>query len=79
MIAGPKDLPMIARTAGRLAGRAIGYVQLARGQFENVMQQSQARQVFPLDSIFLFSEQETQPPPPKFMSLLSYSNWENYI
>ncbi|KAG8663353.1 hypothetical protein MANES_01G202000v8 [Manihot esculenta] len=42
---GPKDLPIIARTAGRLAGRAIGYVQLARGQFENVMQQSQARQV----------------------------------
>lgn len=64
MIAGPKDLPMIARTAGRLAGRAIGYVQLARGQFENVMQQSQARQVFPLDSIFLFSEQEPNPHPP---------------
>ncbi|QCE06307.1 hypothetical protein DEO72_LG9g1318 [Vigna unguiculata] len=42
---GPKDLPIISRTAGRLAGRAIGYVQLARGQFENVMQQSQARQV----------------------------------
>ncbi|XP_010246321.1 PREDICTED: transcription factor UNE12-like isoform X3 [Nelumbo nucifera] len=42
---GPKDLPVIARTAGRLAGRAIGYVQLARGQFENVLQQSQARQV----------------------------------
>ncbi|XP_068498009.1 uncharacterized protein [Phaseolus vulgaris] len=41
---GPKDLPIISRTAGRLAGRAIGYVQLARGQFENVMQQSQARQ-----------------------------------
>lgn len=44
-IAGPKDLPRIARTAGRLAGRAIGYVQVARGQFETVMQQSQARQV----------------------------------
>ncbi|KAJ4722586.1 Sec-independent protein translocase protein TatB [Melia azedarach] len=44
-LVGPKDLPMIARTAGRLAGRAIGYVQLARGQFDNVMQQSQARQV----------------------------------
>ncbi|KAJ7954794.1 sec-independent protein translocase protein TatB-like [Quillaja saponaria] len=44
-LVGPKDLPVIARTAGRLAGRAIGYVQLARGQFENVMQQSQARQV----------------------------------
>ncbi|CAN1174731.1 Sec-independent protein translocase protein TatB [Linum perenne] len=42
---GPKDLPIIARTAGRLTGRAIAYVQLARGQFESVMQQSQARQV----------------------------------
>ncbi|XP_047315257.1 sec-independent protein translocase protein TatB [Impatiens glandulifera] len=42
---GPKDLPLIARTAGRLAGRAIGYVQLARGQFDNIMQQTQARQV----------------------------------
>jgi Sec-independent protein translocase protein TatA len=46
-VLGPKDLPIISRTAGRLAGRAIGYVQLARGQFESVMQQSQARQVFP--------------------------------
>ncbi|XP_042005035.1 sec-independent protein translocase protein TatB-like isoform X1 [Salvia splendens] len=42
---GPKDLPVIARTAGRLAGCAIGYVQVARGQFESVMHQSQARQV----------------------------------
>ncbi|CAK9311152.1 unnamed protein product [Citrullus colocynthis] len=42
---GPKDLPMIARMAGRMAGRAIGYVQLARGQFDSVMQQTQARQV----------------------------------
>ncbi|CAN0908361.1 Sec-independent protein translocase protein TatB [Linum grandiflorum] len=42
---GPKDLPIIARTAGRLTGRAIAYVQLARGQFESVMQQSQARQI----------------------------------
>ncbi|KAL5725200.1 hypothetical protein ACHQM5_008370 [Ranunculus cassubicifolius] len=45
VLLGPKDLPMIARTVGRLAGRSIGYVQLARGQFENVMQQSQAKQV----------------------------------
>ncbi|KAL5782758.1 hypothetical protein ACOSP7_007787 [Xanthoceras sorbifolium] len=44
-LVGPKDLTKIARTAGGLAGRAIGYVQLARGQFDNVMQQSQARQV----------------------------------
>ncbi|VVA35884.1 PREDICTED: sec-independent translocase [Prunus dulcis] len=34
-----------ALIAGRLAGRSIGYVQLARGQFDNVMQQSQAHQV----------------------------------
>ncbi|MQL86825.1 hypothetical protein Taro_019355 [Colocasia esculenta] len=42
---GPKDLPLIARTAGRLAGRAIGYVQMARGHFDNVMQQGQVSQV----------------------------------
>ncbi|KAL0459462.1 UNVERIFIED_CONTAM: hypothetical protein Slati_0573400 [Sesamum latifolium] len=36
---------MSLRNSGRLAGRAIGYVQVARGQFESVMQQSQARQV----------------------------------
>ncbi|XP_055835648.1 uncharacterized protein LOC129904139 [Solanum dulcamara] len=42
---GPKDLPIIARTVGRFSGSAIGYVQLARGQLESVMQQSQARQV----------------------------------
>lgn len=42
---GPKDLPRIARMAGRMAGKAIGYVQLARGQFDSVMQQTQARQV----------------------------------
>ncbi|THG04475.1 hypothetical protein TEA_022647 [Camellia sinensis var. sinensis] len=33
------------RTAGKLAGRAIGYVQLARGQFNTIMHQTQARQV----------------------------------
>ncbi|CAL5432867.1 unnamed protein product [Camellia sinensis] len=42
---GPKDLPIIARTAGKLTGRAIGYVQLARGQFDTIMHQTQARQV----------------------------------
>ncbi|KAF5947928.1 hypothetical protein HYC85_013885 [Camellia sinensis] len=40
-----RDLPIIARTAGKLAGRAIGYVQLARGQFDTIMHQTQARQV----------------------------------
>ncbi|CAM9003056.1 unnamed protein product [Rhodiola kirilowii] len=38
---GPKDLPMISRTLGRLAGRSIGYVQMARGQLDSVMQQTQ--------------------------------------
>ncbi|KAK8941040.1 hypothetical protein KSP39_PZI009922 [Platanthera zijinensis] len=42
---GPKDLPIISRAAGRLTGRAIGYVQLARGQFGSVMQQSQVNQL----------------------------------
>lgn len=49
-ITGPKELPIISRAAGRLAGRAVGYVQLARGQFENVMQQSQVSQVIPYGS-----------------------------
>ncbi|GAB2226872.1 hypothetical protein Droror1_Dr00008669 [Drosera rotundifolia] len=42
---GPKDLPIMARTAGRLAGRAIGYVQVARGHLDQVMQNTQFRQV----------------------------------
>ncbi|XP_058781556.1 uncharacterized protein LOC131655769 isoform X1 [Vicia villosa] len=42
---GPKDLPIISRTAGRIAGRAVAYVQLARGQVQSVMQQSQANQL----------------------------------
>lgn len=53
---------MIARTAGRLAGRAIGYVQMARGHFENVLQQSQASQVFLLFyslDCFLFSPHDS--------------------
>jgi Sec-independent protein translocase protein TatA len=57
-LVGTKDLPIVARTAGRLAGRAIGYVQLARGQFDNVMQQSQARQV--LSFFFYFFLHENQ-------------------
>ncbi|KAJ4835685.1 hypothetical protein Tsubulata_016615 [Turnera subulata] len=42
---GPKDLPIVVGTAGRLAGLALGYVQLACGQVESVVQQLQARQV----------------------------------
>ncbi|XP_017215890.1 uncharacterized protein LOC108193651 isoform X1 [Daucus carota subsp. sativus] len=42
---GPKDFPRVSRLAGRMAGRAIGYVQLARGQFDVIMHQSQAQQV----------------------------------
>ena len=44
---GPKDFPRVSRLAGRMAGRAIGYVQLARGQFDVIMHQSQAQQVSP--------------------------------
>ncbi|KAK9140298.1 hypothetical protein Scep_009979 [Stephania cephalantha] len=42
---GPKDLPIIARTVGRLAGKAIGYIQLGRGQIQSVMDQSLANPV----------------------------------
>lgn len=42
---GPKDIPRIARVAGRLTGRSIGYIQLVRGQFDTVMEQSRARQM----------------------------------
>ncbi|KAF6137370.1 hypothetical protein GIB67_036407 [Kingdonia uniflora] len=42
---GPKDLPIIARTAGRLVGKAIGNVQKFRGELDSVMQHSQAAQV----------------------------------
>lgn len=42
---GPKDLPIIARAAGRLTGRAIGYVQLVRGQLENTMGKTEIRQM----------------------------------
>jgi hypothetical protein len=45
LVAGPKDVPRVARAAGRLAGRAVGYVQSARGQMEHILHQSQANQV----------------------------------
>lgn len=44
-VIGPKDVPRVARAAGRLAGRAVGYVQSARGQMEHILHQSQANQV----------------------------------
>ncbi|XP_057816028.2 uncharacterized protein LOC131029537 [Cryptomeria japonica] len=44
-VIGPKDFPRIARAAGRLAGKAVGYVQSARGQMETVLHQSQATQI----------------------------------
>ncbi|KAL4200063.1 hypothetical protein AMTRI_Chr03g147860 [Amborella trichopoda] len=42
---GPKDLPIIARAAGRLAGRAGGHVQSARRHLQDVLQMSQASQI----------------------------------
>ncbi|KAH9305070.1 hypothetical protein KI387_009474, partial [Taxus chinensis] len=44
-VVGPKDVPRIARAAGRLAGKAVGYVQSARGQMETILHQSQATQI----------------------------------
>ncbi|KAJ4782573.1 Sec-independent protein translocase protein TatB [Rhynchospora pubera] len=45
VLIGPKDLPKITKLAGRAAGRAIAYVQVARGHFDTIMQQSQASKV----------------------------------
>ncbi|KAI5066331.1 hypothetical protein GOP47_0018955 [Adiantum capillus-veneris] len=42
ILLGPKDLPIVARAAGRLTGRAVGYIQTIRSQADTIMQQSQA-------------------------------------
>ncbi|KAH7445297.1 hypothetical protein KP509_01G001600 [Ceratopteris richardii] len=39
---GPKDVPIIARAAGRLTGKAVGYLQTMRGQVDTIMRQSEA-------------------------------------
>ncbi|CAH8323223.1 unnamed protein product [Eruca vesicaria subsp. sativa] len=44
-VVGPKDLPIIARAGGRLFGRAIGYIQMARGHIDGVMKQPQMQQI----------------------------------
>lgn len=41
----PKDLPVIAKTAGRLVGRAVGHVLLFRSQLQPLVQQSEAIKV----------------------------------
>ncbi|CAI5503795.1 unnamed protein product [Closterium sp. Naga37s-1] len=38
---GPKDIPVIARAAGRLTGRAMGFVQAARTKFSSFADQTQ--------------------------------------
>ncbi|CAM6104886.1 unnamed protein product [Calypogeia fissa] len=42
---GPKDIPIVARAAGRFVGKAVGYIQSARGQLDDVMKRSQVDQV----------------------------------
>ncbi|CAI5990640.1 unnamed protein product [Closterium sp. NIES-65] len=37
----PKDIPVIARAAGRLTGRAMGFVHAARTKFSSFADQSQ--------------------------------------
>ncbi|WOL05593.1 hypothetical protein Cni_G14322 [Canna indica] len=41
----PKDIPVIARTAGVLVGKAVGYLHLLREQVGSVVQQSEASEV----------------------------------
>lgn len=45
ILLGPKDLPIMARAAGRLTGKAVGYLQTMRGQVDTIMQQSQVNDV----------------------------------
>jgi len=45
-LTGPKDLPIIARAGGRLFGRAIGYINMARGHLDGVMKQPQMQEVW---------------------------------
>lgn len=42
VLLGPKDFPIIARAAGRLTGKAVGYLQTMRGQVDTIMQHSQS-------------------------------------
>ncbi|KAG7604795.1 hypothetical protein AtNW77_Chr5g0126721 [Arabidopsis thaliana] len=44
-LVGPKDLPIIARAGGRLFGRAIGYINMARGHLDGVMKQPQMQEI----------------------------------
>lgn len=39
--AGPKDIVIIGRVAGRLTGKAVGYIQSARGHITPLMQRSE--------------------------------------
>ncbi|XP_074591017.1 uncharacterized protein LOC141846890 isoform X1 [Curcuma longa] len=41
----PKDLPVVAKTAGRLVGKAVGHVLLFRSQLQPFIQQSEATKV----------------------------------
>lgn len=42
---GPKDIVIIGRAAGRLTGKAVGYVQSARGQIDPLLQRSEINKV----------------------------------
>lgn len=43
--AGPKDIVIIGRAAGRLTGKAVGYIQNARGHIAPIMQRNEINTV----------------------------------
>jgi hypothetical protein len=43
--AGPKDVVIIGRAAGLLTGKAVGYIQTARGHIAPIMQRSEINAV----------------------------------
>lgn len=51
--AGPKDIVVIGRAAGRLTGKAVGYIQTARGHLDPILQRSEINTVGYLISCFM--------------------------
>jgi hypothetical protein len=45
VVAGPKDIVLIGRAVGKLTGKAVGYIQTARGQFDPILQRSEINTV----------------------------------
>lgn len=48
LIAGPKELPIMARTAGRLTGQAAAFISRSRAQWQKFAEDTEITQARPL-------------------------------